>query len=95
MAYPASVTQIHHTRLRAGQPRPRRRLILGEDELPDPHDLDPAVGIGGPLLDFGRLGGARLSRVVKGNRMQWGWSWIASEESRASDLVFGLPLTLF
>ncbi len=79
MAFPASVNQVQLIRSRAGQPRPRRRLLPGEDELPDPFEPSAAIGIGGPVLDFGRLGGARLDKDVRRGRSKWRWSWIGEE----------------
>ena len=81
MAFPASVNGIQLTRHKAGQSKPRRRLRPGEDILPDPNEPSSALGVGGPVLDFGRLGGARLEKDVRKGRSQWGWSWILEERS--------------
>ncbi len=79
MAFPASVNHIHLTRSKAGQLKPRKRLLPGEIELPNPHEPEAAVGVGGPVLDFGRLGAVRLDKEGKSGRCRWRWSWISEE----------------
>lgn len=87
MAFPASVNEVQLTRSKGGQQKARRRLLPGEDELPDPNEPSAAIGIGGPVLDFGRLGGAKLERTVKNGRGRWGWTWISEE--RPGELTSG------
>jgi hypothetical protein len=75
MAYPPSVERLPLARRRGGQSKSRKKLLPGEESLPDPTDTKPDVGIGGPILDFGRPGGVRLERKRHG----WDWSWLAEE----------------
>ncbi|ORY30819.1 hypothetical protein BCR39DRAFT_587775 [Naematelia encephala] len=89
MAFPASVSKVTLTKPRQGQPLPRRRLLPGEDELPDPHEPSAEVGIGGPSLDFGRDGGVRLDKY----RGRWGWTWLAGNDERIK-LESGKEMTM-
>lgn len=80
MAFPSSVEPLTLARRRGGQSKPRKRLLPGEDVLPDPTDPKPEVGLGGPVLDFGRDGGVKLER----HRNRWEWSWLSEECSGRS-----------
>lgn len=68
MAFPASVNQLGQTRKRVRKPRfPRSRSPDGVV-----NDVSSGIGVGGPSLDFGRDGSARLVR----ERGKWKWDWI-------------------
>lgn len=71
MSFPPSVERIVLPRPKAGNPRPRTKLLREEEELPDPHEPGSNVGVGGPTLDFGRDGGVTLER----ERGRWAWRW--------------------
>ena len=66
MAFPASVHTVHLTRARGGRPK----KIDSAKNVVEEHEGGP----GGPVLDFGREGGATLHKDGKG----WKWIW-ASE----------------
>jgi len=76
MAYPASVEQVTSSRLRQKQAKSRPPAIEPYDVRND-DDTDVGVGIGGPVLDFGREGGVRLEAGHKG----WKWTWLKQEGS--------------
>jgi len=86
MSFPASVEHLPLVRRRRGNLKPRRRLLAGEDELPDPDEPPANVGVGGPVLDWGRDGAVRLERVGKG----WGWRWIGQENEGQLGSLLGL-----
>jgi hypothetical protein len=71
MSFPPSVERIVLPRPKSGNPRPRTKLLPGEEELPNPHEPGSHVGVGGPSLDFGRDGGVTLER----ERGRWAWRW--------------------
>ena len=71
MSYPASVEQVTSSRLRQKQAKFRRPPAEGGDVQYD-DDVDVGVGIGGPILDFGREGGVRLESGKGG----WKWTWV-------------------
>jgi hypothetical protein len=71
MSYPASVEQVTSSRLRQKQAKIRRPQVEG-DEAQFNDDVDVGVGIGGPILDFGREGGVRLESGKGG----WKWTWV-------------------
>ncbi|ORX34919.1 hypothetical protein BD324DRAFT_104438 [Kockovaella imperatae] len=66
MSFPASVHTVHLTRARGGRPRKEGSGI--DNGSQDQYDLGP----GGPVLDFGRDGGARL--IQQGKRWRWVWA---------------------
>jgi hypothetical protein len=71
MSYPASVEQVTSSRLRQKQSKSRRRQ-LEEDDIPYNDDVDVGVGLGGPVLDFGREGAVKLDSGNGG----WKWTWL-------------------
>jgi hypothetical protein len=71
MSYPASVEQVTSSRLRQKQAKIRRPQAEGDEAQYD-DDVDVGVGIGGPILDFGRQGGVKLESGKGG----WKWSWV-------------------
>jgi hypothetical protein len=75
MSFPASVEQVTSSRLRRKPTRQRSRLLPWEDQLPEAGEEDARTGVGGPVLDIGREGGATLDKV-KG---RWGWKWLKQE----------------
>jgi len=77
MSYPASVEQVTSSRLRQKQSKSRRRQLEG-DEIQYDDDLDVGVGLGGPVLDFGREGGVKLESDKGG----WKWTWLKQEGNK-------------
>jgi hypothetical protein len=71
MSYPASVEQVTSSRLRQKQAKIRRPQAEGDEAQYD-DDVDVGVGIGGPILDFGREGGVKL----KSGKGGWKWTWV-------------------
>lgn len=71
MSYPASVEQVTSSRLRQKQAKVRQPLTEG-DEVQYDDDVDVGVGVGGPILDFGREGGVKLESGNNG----WKWTWL-------------------
>jgi len=71
MSFPASVEQVTPSRLRQKQAK-NRRPQAEEDEAQYDDEVDVGVGIGGPVLDFGREGGVRL----ESGRGGWKWTWV-------------------
>jgi hypothetical protein len=71
MSYPASVEQVTSSRLRQKQAKIRRPQAEGDEAQYD-DEVDVGVGIGGPILDFGREGGVRLESGKGG----WKWTWV-------------------
>jgi hypothetical protein len=71
MPYPASVEQVTSSRLRQKQAKIRRPRVEGDEAQYD-DEVDVGVGIGGPILDFGREGGVRLESGKGG----WKWTWV-------------------
>jgi hypothetical protein len=70
MSYPASVEQVTSSRLRQKQAKVRQ--ISAEWDGPQyEDDIDVGVGLGGPILDFGREGGVKLEAGSGG----WKWTW--------------------
>ena len=79
MSYPASVEQVTSSRLRQKQAKIRRPQAEGDDVQYD-DDVDVGVGIGGPILDFGREGGVRLESGKGG----WKWTWVSQKGNEDS-----------
>jgi hypothetical protein len=71
MSYSASVEQVTSSRLRQKQAKIRRPQVEGDKAQYD-DDIDVGVGIGGPIIDFGREGGVRLESGKGG----WKWTWV-------------------
>lgn len=71
MSYPNSVEQVTSSRLRQKQAKLRRPPQV-ERDVPYEDDVDVGVGVGGPILDFGREGGVRLEEGGRG----WKWTWV-------------------
>lgn len=91
MAFPASVEQVRLTRPRPGG-RFKSRDGIGGDGLPDLHDSEAGLGLGGPVLDSGKDGSARL---IKSNG-SWKWEGIKHEHRtgpriRTSERVLQYP----
>lgn len=83
MAYPSSVELLVLARRKGGQSKLRKKLLPGEDELPDPKEPKPEVGLGGPVLDFGKDGGVKLER----HSNRWEWRWLSEERRGRSSLL--------
>lgn len=82
MSYPASVEQVTSSRLRQKQAKIRLPLVEGDEARYD-DDVDVGVGIGGPILDYGREGGVRLETGKGG----WKWTWV--NQKRNEDSLIG------
>lgn len=89
--FPASVEQVTLTRTTQGQQKVRPKFIPGLNTPLDPNEPDPDVGVGGPVLDFGRDGAVRLDNA-KG---LWRWDWIKREEVSRETLQTGDGVLLY
>ena len=75
MAFPSSVEHVRLTRPRPGGQFKYRYDEPGAAGPSDSNDHEAGLGLGGPVLDFGRDGGARLRK----DRDTWKWEWIKQE----------------
>jgi hypothetical protein len=89
MPYPASVEQVTSSRLRQKQAKIRRPPAEG-DEVQYDDEVDVGVGIGGPILDFGREGGVRLESGKGG----WKWTW-ANQKGNENSLIAAEGVLLY
>lgn len=89
--FPSSVEQVTLTRTKQGQQKTRPKFLPGYDTPLDPTEPEANVGVGGPVLDFGRDGAVRLDNP-KG---LWGWDWIKREETSGSVVQTGEGVLLY
>lgn len=75
--FPASVEQVTLTRTKQGQQKARPKYLPGQDAPLDPNEPEANVGVGGPILDFGREGAAKLDN----SKGLWKWDWIKKQEN--------------
>lgn len=89
--FPASVEQVTLTRTKQGQQKVRPKFLPGQETPLDPNEPVANVGVGGPILDFGREGAVRLDNT-KG---LWAWDWIKREGGPGSALQSGEGVLLY
>lgn len=89
--FPASVEQVTLTRTKQGQQKVRPKFLPGHIAPLDPNEPEANVGVGGPILDFGREGAVRLDNT-KG---VWKWDWIKNQESSGSVVETGEGAVLY
>jgi hypothetical protein len=89
--FPASVEQVTLTRTKQGQQKSRPKFLPGQNTPLDPNEVEANVGVGGPILDFGREGAVRLDNA-KG---LWQWDWIKTENGSRNVLEIGQNVLLY
>lgn len=82
MAFPATVNQLGSTRRRT-----RTSQVQGGGSEGD--EVASEVGVGGPILDFGRPGGVRLNQ----EKGKWRWIW-ATEERQGEFRIIALSMMM-
>jgi len=89
MSYPASVEQVTSSRLRQKQEKIRRPQADGDEAQYD-DEVDVGVGLGGPILDFGREGGVKLESGGGG----WKWTWV-NQKGNGDSLIAAEGVLLY
>ena len=89
MSYPASVEQVTSSRLRQKQEKNRRPQADGDEAQYD-DEVDVGVGLGGPILDFGREGGVKLESGGGG----WKWTWV-NQKGNGDSLIAAEGVLLY
>lgn len=91
MPYPSSVERVILTGPKQGQQKVRPKFLPGSDVALDPDEPETGVGVGGPILDFGKDGSVTLDR----SKGLWGWKWIKGESLDDRTLRTGRGVLLY